>query len=201
MSVRRLSDSSVKAKNVGGAGPRMDGRWAVLAGGTVTSVVNPDGTVDEVRTFTTDGKLTVLSPGFARVLIVGGASGYCSQPGNAGYGAGGDVIRGIQALPAGVLAVIVGAGAPTTATIAGSAGYPSALGTLTTGVAGYAAGGGGTRDGTEASMWPGFTDDITGVAQSYSGIVASPRANFGEAALAGAAGQPGIVIVRVRKSP
>ena len=61
--------------------------WAKVSGGTVTTVNNPDGSVDEVHTFTANGTLTVESAGCARVLVCGGGGG--SPDAKAGGGGGG----------------------------------------------------------------------------------------------------------------
>ncbi len=208
MSIRRLSDSSIKAKNVGGAGPRLDGRWAVLSGGTVTTVVNADGTIDQVHTFTASDTLRVLSPGFARVLIVGGGSaGFTSNPGS-----GGDVRDGIHLLPAGAHAVTVGVSGPD-----GSSdpwGRPSSIGSLiVTSASGQGAnynqssGAGGTIP-TSGGPNPGplntgLVSDISGAVLEYAKAnQGSPRTNFGDGRDGTTAtGSAGIVIVRVRKSP
>jgi hypothetical protein len=166
--------------------------WAKVTGGTVTTVTNPDSSVDEIHTFTGNGTLTVDTPGYAQVFMISGGSPQVG--GNAG--SGGRVLRGIHALPAGALSVSVGiAGA------SGVSGGPSSIGTLSTYAPSFYYGGAGapaphSGDGASDS---GIVDSITGTPITYGAIVTTPVANLGNGKTGGAGNaSTGIVIVRVQ---
>lgn len=167
--------------------------WARVSGGTVTTVTNPDGSVDEVHTFTANGTLTVEEPGYARVLLVGGGQGAYSGA----YGSGGRVRSGLFALSSGAHPVVVGAGGAGGADLTNA----SRLGAMWSGVMGfigqtlYATGAGGADTATKND---GVVSDITGTTVEYAtgaGKAATPGSGT-----ASGNGQPGIVIVRVQKS-
>jgi hypothetical protein len=85
-------------------------QWAQVTGGTVTTYTKPDGAVMEVHTFTASGTLTVETPGYAEVLVVGGGGGGKNDNANAAGGGAGAVRWGMFSLPAGSLAATVGNG-------------------------------------------------------------------------------------------
>jgi hypothetical protein len=170
------------------------GEWAEVTGGTVTEYTKGDGSVMEVHTFTADGTLTVVTPGYADVLIVGhGMGGY-----TAALGSGARVLEGKHALPAGSLAVVV----PPPAAHASTYWPGSSLGSLVVGgIAGYVtqtmmtpAGAGGTA----AVPATGWVSSISGTPVEYA--KANSFVNPGDGANGNFAGKPGIVIVAVQKS-
>lgn len=176
----------------GGGGPSGI-PWAKVSGGTVTTVNNPDGSVDEVHTFTADGTLTVDEPGFIRAFMIGGGSGPFASAG----GTGGRDMSGIYAVPAGAVPVVVGLGNQ-------HVGSPSSVGSIVTGSSSlgfnpdHAIGAGFTV----AERWRGVSSDITGASVEYGrGNSAAPRVNRGDGGAANVAGSNGIVIVRVQVSP
>jgi hypothetical protein len=165
--------------------------WAKVSGGTVTTVTNPDGSVDTVHTFTANGTLTVDEPGYARVLLVG-RGGY--SIGSAGIGNGARIREGIYSLPAGSHAVVPGAD------LGGTVAPAATLGPLSTGTTGTPR---NTSDMTGAGTGTNqaYQSDISGTVQDYApyGDLSKPggggRINVNEY------GTPGIVIVRVRTTP
>jgi hypothetical protein len=108
----------------GSSGPT----WAKVTGGTVTTYTKPNGDEMEVHTFLADGTLTVDTPGYAEVLVIGGG-GHGFNNSNGGGGGGGSAGRcvfGLHEAPAGPQAVVVGA-----AGAYGERGAASKLGNLT----------------------------------------------------------------------
>lgn len=183
----------VDPSNAGNGGPA----WAVVSGGTVTEYTHPTYGVMQVHTFTGNGTLTVTTPGLADVLVVGG--GGSDWTGHANGGSGGHVRDGLQPIPAGSVAVTVGAGgAPSSSTWGGSGG-PSSLGTIGSGrVSGgfFGAGAGPEGSGTSTN---GVSSNVTGTATEYGkGVQATPRSNRGDGGNL-VAGSAGIVIVAVKK--
>lgn len=170
------------------------GKWAKVSGGTVTTVTNPDGSVDEIHTFLANGTLTVDSPGYARVLLVGGGGASTTTD----TGSGGDFLEGIYALPAGANAVVVGAGGSGAAWGAG-VGKKSSCGPVTTADVTFYQGAGGVA-GSQVSMEAGRVSSISGSAVTYGAIVAGTTTpNLGQGAKSSqTSGSSGIVIVRVR---
>jgi hypothetical protein len=197
-----MADSAIWVKVFPTTGPGSIGEWAKVTGGTVTEYTKGDGAVMEVHTFTANGTLTVDTPGYAEVLLVGGGSGaYNGQE----YGTGGGVNRGLESLPTGNLAVVVGAGGvstPISSYVWSGVGKPSSLGTLQTGSAGGSGLAGGDASGTYGTqLGIGVTSSITGSAVVYAkSNQASPRANHGDGADYTATGATGVVIVAVQKS-
>lgn len=179
--------------------------WAVVEGGTVTTVDNGDGTTDAVHTFTADGTLTVTSPGYARVLCVSGGGGTFPNSGTGVvsqiiFGNGGSVLDLASVfLPAGAHAVRVGAGGPATwDSQAGRSSIGNLIVAREPGIGGIgAAGAGGVSSSTS-----GVASDITGVSVGYGACAGGPAPNRGEAYQNGqgtGAGSSGVVIVRVRQ--
>jgi hypothetical protein len=166
--------------------------WAKVTGGTVTTYTKPDGSVMEVHTFTAAGTLTVDTPGFAEVLIVGGGSGNWNT---VGAGGAGDVISGLRVLPAGAQAVVVGTGRAAAADVINSAGNPSSLGSLVTAIGATAFLGAG---GTHANRNLPMTSAITGVSLTYAGGGVSSTSGKGDGTAG--TGTNGVVIVAVQKS-
>lgn len=180
--------------------------WAKVTGGTVTTYTKPDGSVMEVHTFTANGTLDVVTPGYADVLLVGGGSG-----GTGGtYGNGGDVRAGLWALPSGAHAVAV---APAGAS--GPLSSASSIGTLLRAAQvwvspadlGYGVGAGAVYTGSApyADTAKGYTSDITGAMVEYgkagSGSSGAGAPNTGNGGANGTTGGSGVVIVAVQKSP
>jgi hypothetical protein len=119
------------------------GEWAEVTGGTVTEYTKADGSVMEVHTLTANGNLTVVTPGYAEVLVVGG--------GGRGYsgsfrGGGGGVRSGLFTLPAGTHACTIGIDGGTNGLAYGTG---TTFGTL------FAAGGGGYAGGSGSKGWGG----------------------------------------------
>lgn len=172
------------------------GSWAKITGGTVVEVVNGDGSVDEVHTFTADGTLTVESPGYARVFVLSGAAG--GRPGIAS-GDGGRFRDGLHSLPAGAVPVVVGAGGPSGATTDIFYGRSSSLGSIYSPSPAASYMGAGARSGLSNTS-EGFVSDITGTSVEYGrSQQPSPIPNRGEGHADGT-GSSGVVIVRVQKT-
>lgn len=167
--------------------------WAKVTGGTVTEYTKPDGAVMEVHTFTANGSLTVVEPGYADVLLVGGGSGNSGASGMAG-----DILRGLHALPAGAQSVAVGVGADGN----DATGRPSSLGSLVTSVSRPALSTDGTvgAGGTMANYQLGYTSSITGAPVVYATANGPATPNSGNGR-AGNVGMAGVVIVAVQKLP
>jgi hypothetical protein len=206
--------SSVWVKVYPTTGPGAVGEWAKVSGGTVTTVTNPDGSVDSVHTFTANGTLTVESPGYMRILVVA-----CGGRGNAGGGSrsggGGGVQDRILNVSNGAIAVTVGNTSGT------DIGNPSSFGSLIfcggggrgievgRGLQGLSGGGTGaattaTASGTQARSYNdplGFASDISGSSVEYGkggqdGVVTTI---YGQGAASDAAVTiGGVVIVRVQ---
>lgn len=193
MSTKRLSDTTPRAKAVDAGGPRIDGRWAVISGGTVTRITNLDGTIDEARTLADGSVLKVLSPGWVRVFEISGGG----AKDTARNGDGGRVVRGLFYFAAGEYPVVVGAGAVFGGSTYGKA---TSIGTLSTGIAGdYAAGAGSTgAGGTTGTPTAGLVDDITGTAVTY-GIVGGTTPGSSPST-DNSSGIAGTAIVRTRVS-
>jgi hypothetical protein len=201
------SDNSIKVwngsawvdpSNAGGGGAAGI-PWAAVTGGTVTEYTKADGSVMEVHTFTTNGSLTVDTPGYADVLIVG-SGGRCSGP--SVVGSGGRIVRGLHALPSGALAVAVGQAV--TSGSSDTSGFPSTLGDINTGVVGIAGNSsfifpGTGAGGTNASPRTGFTSSITGSAVVYAPAGDNTKFGGGEQNGAGVSAA-GVVIVAVQKT-
>lgn len=111
---------------IGAAAAGME--WAEVTGGTVTTVNNPDGSVDHVHTFTAGGTLTVTKAGYARVLACG--AGGSNGLGAGGGGGGGDAREAIMTLPVGSHTVTVGTTAASNTDQNGTTGGHSSLGSL-----------------------------------------------------------------------
>lgn len=202
-----MADSAIWVKvfpTVDPVGPGAVGNWAKVTGGTVTTVTNGDGSVDEVHTFTADGTLTVDTPGYAEVLLVSGGSG-CSTGAVADHGGGGDIVSGIQALSAGALTVVVGAGGAVSADVHGNTGAPSSIGSIATGRGRIAAWADKTATNATPAKGAPFSSSISGTARNYGASGGWAAANGATVAGDGGqfntgAGTAGIVIVRVRTS-
>ena len=191
--------------------------WAVVTGGTVTEYTHPEYGVMEVHKFTAAGTLTVDTPGFARVLIVGGGMAGNGSSGQAA-GSGGGAHDSYQELTAGAIAVTVGAAAGWNANAGQSSlGALSIGGAITSGLtapkrgggglaisAGGFAGGGAMGDGNATTGGLGLTSDITGASVIYgkggnkTGTTSAP-ANTGGGGDGGGSGAAGVVIVAVKK--
>jgi hypothetical protein len=180
-----MADSAIWVKVFPTTGPGSIGEWAKVTGGTVTEYTKGDGSVMEVHTFTADGTLTVESPGYAEVLLVGGG-GY----GQTGIdeGAGGRILDGIRQLAAGAHAVVIGTGS-------GSPNYGSSskLGTLDTGSVKW---GNFTTNGNPNGRY----SSITGTNLLYGPDANVTRPGGGGNVANGTVGAAGIVIVAVQKS-
>lgn len=178
-------------------GPGAVGEWAKVSGGTVTTVTNPDGSVDSVHTFTAAGTLNVDTPGYAECLIVGAGSNYGIDGNYAGNG--GDVVRGLFSLSAGAQAVVVGAAG----TAINTTSPRSSLGALFTSANTFSYNGGVGAGGTVADRTLGVPSSISGTALTYargsSGGSFQPVANRGDGSNNPAyPPSAGIVIVRVQ---
>jgi hypothetical protein len=195
------SDNSIKVwngsawvdpSNAGGGGAAGI-PWAAVTGGTVTEYTKGDGSVMEVHTFTADGTLTVVTPGYAEVLVVSGGGAARANVAGQNAGDGGRVLSGAHALTAGSLPVVVGAGG-VMAVNDGMAGT-SSLGSLNSGVAGFGNGDAGPTHGS------GFVSSITGAAVTYGKFGGTATPNTGNSGgWSTATGQTGVVIVAVQKS-
>lgn len=177
--------------------------WAKVSGGTVTTVSNPDGSVDEIHTFNASGTLEVTEPGYANVLLV---SSGCPLVVNTSAGGGADIVSGLHSLPAGALPVVVGAAKasqPQGSSLLTALANPSSVGTLTTSASGERAGSGATPANADLA----YTSSISGASDTYGlrgDYGGAPRANRGDGGGntgGGGASTAGIVIVRVQQTP
>lgn len=176
---------------------------AACTGATFTTLLNPDGDGKNYRlgTWTVSGLMSVLAPGEAEVFCLSGGGA-----GNTYGGNGGRPIHGFWRLPAGLLPVVVGAGAPggTDSGAGQMSGYSSLNAPQI--VAGAAGSGWNYVQGARSSYPAGgnykdaYPCSITGVSIDYgrageSGFSA-PIANRGMGSLPGGAGSTGVVHVR-----
>ena len=168
--------------------------WAKVSGGTVTTYTDAAGAVMEVHTFTGNGSLEVLEPGYAEVLVCG-AGMYAS---GTAHPQPGQVRTGLHALPSGTTAVTVGQPVgndeiPGSSSLGTVLGVP--MGTYTIN-ADSMRGQGGVSMGTDKLI--GLTSKITGTAVAYgradggTGPGATSRTNPGGS---------GTVIVAVQQTP
>ena len=140
----------------------------VATGGTVTDVGNY-----RIHTFTTNGTLTVTTPGDAEVLVVAGGGG-----GSFGGGGAGGYLYGIQTLT-GSMTVVVGnggaggVGAHPTIKPTGVDGDDSSFGTFSAngGGGGGSSGGGGNAGGSGGGSgpWVSSLANATPVGQGHAG--------------------------------
>jgi hypothetical protein len=176
--------------------------WAVVSGGTVTEYTKPDGSVMEVHTFTANGTLTVDTPGYADVLLVGGGAAVDTVRGWGGTG--GDIVEGAFALPVGALGVTIGV-AGTNGDWNVAHGRGTFLGELKTNVR-YPTNARRTYEPTYGNDIP-WTSLISGTSRTYGGVVnigndkpSSTTYGDGGDTGWGAGPKAGVVIVAVQKS-
>lgn len=195
---------TVNAANANIVGPESRAVTAIprifnaATGGVVTTYTRA-GRTFRVHTFTSGSTLTVTSAAEPfNVLVVGGGGGSAVAPdGSVAVGGGGGIINARRTtLPAGVLAVAVGAGGPP-----GSPGGPSSLDTIGTAPPGAAG------SPTQAEFSPTVTSGITGTRITYGGT-GTPTSGPGIDGRGTGAGGPtadrggnGIVIVSYEIAP
>ena len=170
--------------------------WGNFSNTPTGTYTGSDGFQYKYVSFTSSGSLVVTDSGYFDVLVVSGGSGSTTSS----HEGGGAAALGIIFLPSGTLTATVGAGGAGGSSGSGTwgsmTGTASSLDSYTAGLARLWAGAGAT---STASMTGGITSLITGSSQTYAGVAASPRTNFGEGkAGATGSGSSGVVIVRVR---
>jgi hypothetical protein len=185
----------------GGGGLPGLGGWAEVSDTPTSTYTDTAGVKWNVWTFTANGTLNVTKAGLLDVLLISGAAGSCTglaTPASPVPGDCGRVLDGVKTIPAGALAVVVGAAGANSADPGTSFGKSSKIGTLRsptttfggTGSNPFPTAGEGTPVGPGGS-WTGFHSSITGTDVAYGEY---NTANPGATGSGGV--HAGVVIVR-----